>query len=330
MTKPVWISLLAGGYLLFLLLNHRFRIWRAKRAGLPPARLSGFDHRSLLDELQELYEAGLPEDVGEGARIEVSRAELGVCVAWLRVDFWEAKGLVVRSEALRNARDRVRDGHDAQVGEFSEPGQPAAVDQQFASLGIHFFVRRLYAGDLVGADRLLRHLSGWTNGRISPRIVDKHRAQIAFLQAESQRNSGGNDSYKHAARARKLLRRAGATQSYAEPGARALWAHTVLVYFTHPLNLEFALFRTDRLLRRGLSENNNSPLLFYELAHACAHRGRTDEAVDHLARALYFSNGARFYLRPVLEVPEIARIKPALVAQVRAQFPDGAGGVQPN
>ena len=221
---------------------------------------------------------------------------------------------------MAEAAKRVAGGHDAQVDALVEPGQPAALDQQFTSLGIHHFLLRLYRDDLEGAARLMRRLPAWSNGRISSRISDKYLGQILYLQAESARREGGAGRYKLAGQARRRLESAGATQPFAEPGTRSLWCHLVLVYFTHALNQEVNHFRVDRLVRRGLSENQTSALLFYELAHVCTHRGKTEEAVDHLARALYYARGEPFYLRAVLDAPEVERVKPALVAQVKSEF----------
>ena len=322
MTRPEWILLVTSGYAIFLFASHRMRLRRARSKSIPGARFAAFDHRTYLDEAQTLYEAGLPEGL-EGAPPPPPtpvRPDLGEPVAWLRPDVWEADAAWGLPEAILQARRHLQAGEDDRVDALIDETQSPAVSGHLASLAIHFFVTRLYAGDLDGAARVLRHLPAWTAPHLSPRLADKHLAQIAWLRAETTGVERDWSAWKHLGAARRLLRAAGATDRFAEPGTRALWAHILLRRYTHALNLEWQLFRVGRALRISAAEHRASAILFYELAYHSALRGRGEEAVDHLARALYYAQGAAFYLRPILEVPEVARMKPSLVQQVRARF----------
>lgn len=330
-----WILLAVAGYVVILWIVHRFRRRGARRRGLTPERLSAFDHRGFLDDLKEIYEAALGPDgeeregapVPEGTgKLPPKLAErLGAPPAWLRPDVWERGSLAWAAEPVRRARDRAAAGRDAEVDGCVEAGQDPEVDQQLAALGIHFFVVRLYGGDLDGAARVLRRLPTWTRDRISVRVVDKHLAGLAALRAEAEERAG-----PHVREARRAIARAGGGGRYADGGTRALWAHLSLRHGRSLLFEEIVLFQVDRAIRKGLSENRSSPLLYYELAHCCLWRGRTEEAVEHLARALYFAGRDPFYARPILDSPEVARLKPALVRQARTRLAsEGTAGRVP-
>lgn len=325
MSRPLWILLVVTGYVVVLVVSHRLRLLKARKGGIPGARFAPFDHRTVLDELEELYRAGLPAGAGEGA-VYTERPALppvGVPVPWLRPDVWEGEGAEGEDPVTAKARTRMRGGHDGQVEALVDPTQDARVDQQLTSLGLHHFLRRLYGGDLDGAEGILGRLPAWTNGRISQRVVDKHLAQVSLLRAQLAKARGTAGVRAHASRARRLVGRAGATTSFADPGARALWVHVQLAYRLDVFNLDLLLFRADRLLRKALADHRTEPILYYELALACALRGKSEEAVDHLARALYYAGGDAFYLQAVLDIPEVARIKPALVKQARERFERG-------
>jgi hypothetical protein len=315
-----WILLAVAGYVLVLWIIGRARRAASRRRGISPERLAPFDHRGFLDELQEIYEAGL-EPAGPRAEA-ASQAEavpalfplLGTAPAWLRPDVWEAGRLDWVMAPVGRAQALVAEGRDADVDALVEAGQETEIDQQLASLGVHFFMVRLYRGDLDGATAVLKRLPVWTRDRISVRVVDKHLAQLALL-----RGAGDARPARYVKEARKAIERAGGGSRYADSGTRALWGHLALLHGRSLVFEDLVLLQVDRAIRKGLSENRSSAMLYYELAHCCLWRGRTDEAVDHLARALYFAGGDPFYARPILDAPEIARIKPALVRQAQAR-----------
>ncbi len=323
MTFRPLILLIVLLYLLALWVTRRLRRARFRKKGLPPEGLSEFDHAGFLDELSEIYEAGLPAEETKQVRSR-AKGEASVSSAskifsqlpsWFREDVWSSESAGVLPGQVLRARELIEDGKEREVDSLVEDGQEPEVDQAFASLGIHFFVKRLCAGDLDGAESVMRMLPSWTRDRISWRIAEKHAAQIELLRAMV----GGSGAKKGVKKARQAIRRAGGGGRYADTGTLALWAHLTLVHGRNILLEELLLLRVDYALRKGLSQNSSSPLLFYELAHCCLWRSRQDEAIDHLARALFFSGGSSFYTRPILESPVIARIKPALVKQARAR-----------
>jgi hypothetical protein len=106
----------------------------------------------------------------------------------------------------------------------------------------------------------------------------------------------------------------GTLQSAAELYLRE---HLALTLRTHPLNLELQIFSTKRRLSLGLSRYGEQAPLYYARALASALIGFNKAAIDDLARAVYFSRQAPFYLRAVLETPYIEEARPALVQQVR-------------
>ncbi len=85
----------------------------------------------------------------------------------------------------------------------------------------------------------------------------------------------------------------------------------------NPLNLELAVFSTKRHLTQGLERFGEHPALFFVRARASARIGFNQSAVDDLARAVYFSRQAPFYLLAVTETPYIEEVRPALVQQCR-------------
>lgn len=324
MTRSLWILLVTSGYLVLLFVSHRVRLARARSRGIPASRFAPFDHRTLLEELSEVYEAGLPSERpapdAPAAPPEPARKDLGRPVTFLRPDVWESDDAAGLSEVAIEARSRVRAGDEASVAEIVDVAQSPADSQALASLGIHAFLERLYAGELDAAARVLSLLPAWTNGLLSPRLVEKHLAQIAYLRGEGAGTARDRRAYRHLAEARRRIARAGAGGGFADPGTLALSAHLELRHYTHALNLEWQLVRVGRRLKRALAEHPASAILFYEMALYSAIRGKGEDAVDHLARALYYARGEAFYLSAVIDVPEVARMKPALVHQARARF----------
>ncbi len=320
MTRPLWILLVTLGYGLAVLLWHRLKLHWARRDGVPLSRFEPFDHRTLLEELRPLYEAGLPGGEATRRRPRGESAALGDPVDWLSTA-WDAMDPKRLPDPVARALAALRAGEIASAGAGVTPTQARRIDQALTSLGLHFFLDALYALRLDEAEAILERLPEWTNRKISPRLVDKYRAQIALLRAE---RSKGRQRRRAAAAARRAILRAGGGEVFAEPGTRALWSHVLLRYFTHGLNLEWRLFQVDRGLRKSLAEHRSAAILYYELAYAAAYRGHSAAAVDHLARALFYAKGDVFYVRAILDAPEVQRIKPVLVEQVRAQFGGGA------
>jgi hypothetical protein len=103
-----------------------------------------------------------------------------------------------------------------------------------------------------------------------------------------------------------------------EPGTPAelyLREHLALTHRTNGLNLEVSVFASKYRLTHGLTRYGERPELFFVRALASALVGFNQAAIDDLARAVYFSRQAPFYVRAVLETPYLAEARPALVQQ---------------
>lgn len=93
--------------------------------------------------------------------------------------------------------------------------------------------------------------------------------------------------------------------------------HLSLEHRTHAVNLELQVFSSKRRLGLALRRFGEHPALFFARAQASALLGFNQAAIDDLARAVYFSRQAPFYLRAVLDTPYIAEVRPALAQQCR-------------
>lgn len=101
----------------------------------------------------------------------------------------------------------------------------------------------------------------------------------------------------------------------ATPAELYLREHLRLSRRTHAVNLELNVFAAKRRLSLGLARFGEHPALFYARALASALIGFNHAAIDDLARAVYFSRQAPFYLRAVTQTPYIAEARPALAQQ---------------
>ncbi len=102
------------------------------------------------------------------------------------------------------------------------------------------------------------------------------------------------------------------------PGTSAevyLREHLFLQHRINPLNLELSVFATKRRLAAALGRFADAPTLFFARAQASARLGFNQAVLDDLARAVYFSRHAPFYLRVVTELPWVSEARPALYQQ---------------
>jgi hypothetical protein len=102
------------------------------------------------------------------------------------------------------------------------------------------------------------------------------------------------------------------------PGTSAevyLREHLFLRNRVHPLNLELAVFASKRRLSSALGRFGDAPPLYFARAQASARLGFNASVLDDLARAVYFSRHAPFYLRVITELPWVAEARPALYQQ---------------
>lgn len=92
-----------------------------------------------------------------------------------------------------------------------------------------------------------------------------------------------------------------------------------------PLNLELAAFASKRRLGKLFQRFGNQPALYFARARASGLLGFTAAVLDDLARAVYFSGEARFYLEAVTQLAFIEEARPALMSACRAGLARTAG-----
>ncbi|MEW6431074.1 MAG: hypothetical protein AB1730_06160 [Myxococcota bacterium] len=90
-----------------------------------------------------------------------------------------------------------------------------------------------------------------------------------------------------------------------------------LTHTATPLNLELLVFGAKRRINVALGRFGDHPALYFVRAYASAALGFTGAVLDDLARAVYFSREAPFYLQAVLQLPFVEEARPALVRACR-------------
>lgn len=84
-----------------------------------------------------------------------------------------------------------------------------------------------------------------------------------------------------------------------------------------PFNRELLVFGAKRRVNEALGRFGDHPALYFVRAQASGLLGFTGAVLDDLARAVYFSREAPFYLQAVLQAPWIEDARPALVRACR-------------
>lgn len=94
-----------------------------------------------------------------------------------------------------------------------------------------------------------------------------------------------------------------------------------------PLNLEYVTFASKRRINLALRRFGDQPALYFIRARASSMLGWTQAVLDDLARAVYFSRQAPFYLHAVTQMPFVEDVRPALVraCQDALERDQGAG-----
>lgn len=90
-----------------------------------------------------------------------------------------------------------------------------------------------------------------------------------------------------------------------------------LTHEVTPLNLEWASFGSKLRINRALRRFGEHPELFFIRARASALLGFTQGVLDDLARAVYFSRQAPFYLEAVTRMSFVEEARPALFRACR-------------
>jgi hypothetical protein len=84
-------------------------------------------------------------------------------------------------------------------------------------------------------------------------------------------------------------------------------------YRVSPFNMELLTFNAKRRLGQALRFFGDRPELYFVRAKASALLGLNSSVLDDVARAVYFSRQARFYVEAVLQMPGIEELRPALL-----------------
>lgn len=86
-----------------------------------------------------------------------------------------------------------------------------------------------------------------------------------------------------------------------------------LEYDVSPLNLELMTFGAKRRINQALRRFGDQASLYFIRARASSLLGFTGAVLDDLARAVYFSRQAPFYLQAVTQMSFVEDVRPALV-----------------
>lgn len=90
--------------------------------------------------------------------------------------------------------------------------------------------------------------------------------------------------------------------------------HLTLRHRVNPVSLEVVVFACKRRLGQALERFGEQPALFAARALASSLVGFNGAVIDDLARAVYFSREAPFYVRLVADLPFIEEARPSLWA----------------
>ncbi len=86
-----------------------------------------------------------------------------------------------------------------------------------------------------------------------------------------------------------------------------------LEYDVSPLNLELMTFGAKRRINQAIRRFGDQASLYFIRARASSLLGFTGAVLDDLARAVYFSRQAPFYLQAVTQMSFVEDVRPALV-----------------
>lgn len=98
---------------------------------------------------------------------------------------------------------------------------------------------------------------------------------------------------------------------------------------TTAMNLELQIFASKRRIAVALSRFGDAPCLYFVRAMASSMVGLNRQAIDDLARAVYFSHQHPFYVQAVLDSPTIAEARPALAFLCRQAMDAKAADGEP-
>lgn len=293
-----------GAWAGWLLIWRRVRVARGRRAGPAIEAVGRYDHVALAEELVPLLQGD--DTRADGARrVEPAGGMIGSLPgAWA-----DAPWAFERPDRLADARDALLAG-EAELAADRAAGAPRP---SIHSLFVWAFLHHLFSGELAFAEATIAGLR-----RADPeagRLAHRLEARLQVVRAELAPPGLARESACSAG-ARALRAAAVSARRGAGPAEAGLLAHFQVLRLSF-WDLELREVAARRHLRRALVHHPQAAVLHLVLAHLEAMLGAGEDATDHLARALYYARGDRFYARPIAASPWIARMRPALAAEAR-------------
>ncbi|MBI5546435.1 MAG: hypothetical protein HY901_21340 [Deltaproteobacteria bacterium] len=283
-------ALLAACYLVAMFVWHRLRVLRRRAAGPSLELLRRFDYRAVWEEL-------LPSLPQHPAALAPSGQAPAAAPDLAPRFYLESPWELPEPFAYKAERDALRSGAVPRCD---------ARDPNVAWLLVHFAIRRIFEGDLDGAEAIAERLEEETSGRLLATIELARAERAALVHDAVAAHKAALAALAHA-------------QGLREPslGTMYLVAHIKLAWLTNDVNLELSVAMAALSLRQALRSHGNHPFLFFGLAHAHSLLGRHEEALDELGKALSYARGDAFYAKAILEDGYVWRARPALAAQCR-------------
>jgi hypothetical protein len=202
----------------------------------------------------------------------------------------------------------------------------------------------LLAGVLPVAERVDRPLPSPVEGGPPPLVLGRARSREVDLldalvqglpvQAEAFQEasfSGGEARWlgllSHVREEpRRVLEQLESTPANA-PAEAYLREWLALQHMVTPLNLELMTFGSKRRINLALRRFGDQAALYFIRARASSLLGWSQAVLDDLARAVYFSRQAPFYLQAVTQMPFVEDVRPALVRACQEALERNAGQV---
>lgn len=188
----------------------------------------------------------------------------------------------------------------------------------------------LFEGVLPPATRVVRPLPSAIEGGPAPQILAREKSrEVALLEAivlgtpvqlealQEASFSGGEAQWLGLlSRVREEPRRVLEELEGTPPNTAAqayLREWLALEHEVTPLNLELMTFGAKRRINKALRQFGDQAALYFIRARASSLLGFTQAVLDDLARAVYFSRQAPFYLQAVTQMSFVEDVRPALV-----------------
>ncbi len=188
----------------------------------------------------------------------------------------------------------------------------------------------LLQGVLPVAERVNRPLPSAIEGGPPPLILARETSrEVALLEALVRGSPVQVEAFQEAAfsggearwlgllslvreEPRRVLEELEATPGNT-PAEAYLREWLALEHMVSPLNLELMTFGSKRRINSALRRFGDQAALYFIRARASSLLGFTQAVLDDLARAVYFSKQAPFYLQAVTQMSFVEEARPALV-----------------